>query len=467
MSFIESHIYCNSRFRLLLLGLGTLFMATAPARAIILFGTADPSANTSAPTGALAGSGWQYEGQFGDFLGTPIASNYFITAKHIGGSVGQTFIFDGITYTTTAVFPDPSSDLQIWQIAGTFPVHAPLYSGAAGSEVNLDLIVFGRGTQRGNPVYVGSDSHLGGWLWGASDGVQRWGTNVIGSVEDDSTYGELLRAPFDMNAGSNEAHLSVGDSGGGVFVFNVSTNTWELAGINLAVDGPFSASTSGMSPFNAAMFDTSDLFVQNDQGNWVTAPNPSGFYATEIAAHEGFIDSVVMQLVSSVSRKTHGNAGTFDINLPQTGTLGIECRTGGVNGDYTLVFTFANPLTSVGSASVTSGTGSVSSSSIGSDAHQYTVNLTGVTNAQYLTVSLTNVHDSAGNGSNAVLASMGVLVGDVNASRLVDGNDVSAVQNHTRQSLNNTNFRYDINASGLIDGNDVSITQGQTRTSLP
>jgi hypothetical protein len=62
---------------------------------------------------------------------------------------------------------------------------------------------------------------------------------------------------------------------------------------------------------------------------------------------------------------------------------------------------------------------------------------------------------------------MGLLIGDVNASKLVDGNDVSAVQSHTRQSVNNTNFRYDVNASGLIDGNDVSLTQGQTRTSLP
>ena len=40
------------------------------------------------------------------------------------------------------------------------------------------------------------------------------------------------------------------------------------------------------------------------------------------------------------------------------------------------------------------------------------------------------------------------LIGDVNASGLVDGNDVSAVQSHTRQSMNNTNFRYDVNTSG-------------------
>jgi hypothetical protein len=437
-------------------------MATAPARAVILFGAADPSANSRAPTGALAGSGWQYEGQFGAFLGTAIASNYFITAAHIGGSVGQTFTLNGTTYTTTAVFPDPSSDLQIWQIAGTFPIHAPLYSGAAGSELNLDLVVFGRGTQRGSPVNVGSDSHLGGWLWGASDGIQRWGTNVIGSVENDPAYGELLRAPFDMNAGPNEAHLSTGDSGGGVFVFNGKTNTWELAGISLAVDGPFSTSSNGLSPFDAAMFDTSGLFVQDDQGTWVTAPNPSAFYATEIAAHEGFIDSVVMQLVSSVSRKTHGDAGTFDITLPQTGTPGIECRSGGPTNNYTIVFTFANNV-SVDGASVTNGTGNVSNFSVAGN--QVTVNLTGVDNAQTIVVTLADVND--GTNTSSVQATMGILVGDVNASGSVDSGDVTLVRQQSLQPVTNSNFREDVNANGSIDSGDVTITRQHTLTSLP
>src|SRR5204863_8312993 len=131
----------------------------------------------------------------------------------------------------------------------------------------------------GNPVYVGSDSHLGGWLWGVSDGLQRWGTNVVASIVADQTYGQLLRASFDSSAGPNEAQLSAGDSGGGVFVFNTTTNHWELAGINLAVDGQFSSSSNGANPFDAALFDTSGLFVQGDQGNWIAAPNPSAFYA--------------------------------------------------------------------------------------------------------------------------------------------------------------------------------------------
>ena len=89
-------------------------------------------------------------------------------------------------------------------------------------------------------------------------------------------HGKLLRTPFDANAGPNEAHLSSGDSGGGVFVLNPSTNRWEFAGVNLSVDGPFSFSMDGSNPFNAAMFDTIGLFVQSDQG-WITAPNPSAF----------------------------------------------------------------------------------------------------------------------------------------------------------------------------------------------
>ena len=274
------------RYQILGLVLSAGLVFTSPSKAVILYGTDDPSINTTAPDGELAGSGWQYQGYFAGFLGTVIASNYFVTANHISGSVGDVFYFNGNSYTTTAVFRDMASDLAVWQIAGTFPIQAPLYSSPVGSEVNLRLVVFGRGTQRGDPVFVGPDSHVGGWAWGMYDYAPRWGTNIVGSIVSDPTYGKLLRAPFDANAGPNEAHLSSGDSGGGVFVLNTSTNRWEFAGVNLSVDGPFSISTDGSNPFNAAMFDTSGLLVQSGQGNWITAPNPSAFYATEMLTAE-------------------------------------------------------------------------------------------------------------------------------------------------------------------------------------
>jgi hypothetical protein len=62
---------------------------------------------------------------------------------------------------------------------------------------------------------------------------------------------------------------------------------------------------------------------------------------------------------------------------------------------------------------------------------------------------------------------MGVLLGDVNASRRVDAADVSLVRQQTLQTVTTSNFREDINASGRIDAADVSIARQQTLTSLP
>lgn len=433
-------------------------------RAVILYGidtSANPGANTTAPTGPLANSGWQYEGQFGSYLGTVIASNYFVTAKHIGGSVGQTFTFNNVTYTTTAVFPDPASDLQVWQVSGIFPIHAPLYASAPGSEVSLSLVVIGRGTQRGNPVFVGNDSHLGGWLWGGSDEVQRWGTNVVGEIAQDGSYGPLVRAPFDNNAGPNEAHLSVGDSGGAVFVFNPATSRWELAGINLGVDGSFSTSSSGTNPFNAAMFDTTGLFTQSASVPWDSAPNPSAFYSTEIAAHRRFVESVIMQLTHVVSRKTHPNAGTFDVELPSAGSPGIECRTGGTTNSHTLVFTFTNNVT-VQNASVTAGTGSVTNFVVVGNV--VTVDLTGVTNAQTITITLSNVND--GTNTSDVEAAMSVLAGDTNADKFVDSIDTSQTKSQSGHPVTALNCREDVNVDGFIDAIDVSFVKSKSGSSL-
>ena len=62
---------------------------------------------------------------------------------------------------------------------------------------------------------------------------------------------------------------------------------------------------------------------------------------------------------------------------------------------------------------------------------------------------------------------MGVLLGDVNASGLVDSGDVFLVRQQTGQNPSISNFRDDVNASGLIDSGDVFITRQQTSTSLP
>jgi hypothetical protein len=184
------------------------------------------------------------------------------------------------------------------------------------------------------------------------------------------------------------------------------------------------------------------------------------------------------------SSKMHGTKGPFpvvlyDLSVHPDGSGEIECRTEG-NG-YTLIYSFGScpggncEFTITGSASspptVTNGA-TVASHGPGPGPNQYQVQLTGVTNAQYHFVTLNGVpvHNNT-NGGDATLndagAQLPLLVGDVNGSKLVDGNDVSAVQAKTRQAATSSNFRLDVNASGLIDGNDVSVTQGKTRTSLP
>src|ERR1700753_2062526 len=95
------------RFRLLVAAL--LLCCFAPCYGVIVY--SDPGRLTTAPTGTLANSGWQFEGQWaGAYTGTPIAPDYFITASHIGGSVGGTFTLNGVNYTTTAEYTDPDSD---------------------------------------------------------------------------------------------------------------------------------------------------------------------------------------------------------------------------------------------------------------------------------------------------------------------------------------------------------------------
>ena len=173
-----------------------------------------------------------------------------------------------------------------------------------------------------------------------------------------------------------------------------------------------------------------------------------------------------LALSSVGSRKTHGNAGTFDINLPVTGNPGIEDRSGGANGAYKLVFTFATPLASVTGASVTSGIGSISSRGFGPNPNQYTVNLTGVADAQYLTVTLTNVQDTAGRVGD-FSATIGVLGGDVTGDRVVNSKDQNYINSKSGQKASSANFRADVTVDGLINGNDASFVGNRIGHKLP
>jgi hypothetical protein len=274
-----------------------LLLLLFPARvwAILFYGTGDASFNTTAPTGTLAGSGWDYEGNWGPGVGTAISPDYFITAQHLGGGIGSPFVYQGQSFQTIGYTDCPGTDLRLWQVAGTFSSYAPIYS--QNDEAGRNIVVFGRGTQRGDPVTV--NSQLKGWTWGNYDGVLRWGqSQVHGTIQGGTGIGSLLQLPFQPGLGPNAATLSGNDSGGGVFV--QVNQTWYLAGVNYAVDGPFNTSNSG-SGFNAAIFDARGLYY-GGPGNWQLVPDgptpvTTSFYASEISASAGFIDSVIFSTV--------------------------------------------------------------------------------------------------------------------------------------------------------------------------
>ena len=262
------------------------------ARAVIFVESGDPAFHNSTPGD---NSGWQYEGRFIYFLAVPIGPYHFITAKHIGGTVGvDNFVFHGDTYTTISKYPAVDNamtnvnDFRIWEVdhSKPFPTWAPLSTGAA--DIGATATIMGRGTNRGAAVVVGGEQK--GWLWTSGD-TQRWGRNVIvNTLNGGSTYGTLLYCNFDNLVGNpgvgvpGECTLSTGDSGGGLFV--LENGLWRLAGINLSVDSPFREPPSGPSLY-AALYDVGDL-DEFDGINWNFASNtpankPASFYATRIS----------------------------------------------------------------------------------------------------------------------------------------------------------------------------------------
>lgn len=273
-------------------------LIAAKSEGIIFLETGDVDHNNSTPGD---NSGWQYEGKFGDFLGVPITPHHFITAQHIGGNVGDVLDFHGDIYTTIAFQNIPSTDLRMWEVnhVKPFPTYCSVSSGI--SDFGTIATVFGRGTQRGPAVVVSAEPK--GWEWGTGDHVERWGRNTVTNTPVTAPgLGEFLQCDFDNPGIADECHLSVGDSGGGLFV--LENGLWRLAGIHYAVDGPFRIPPSGPG-FMAALYDCGGLEYQ-DGPNWIAIPEgpanvASSFYSSRISASLPWIRTNVGLEVDSLA----------------------------------------------------------------------------------------------------------------------------------------------------------------------
>ena len=182
-------------------------------------------------------------------------------------------------------------------------------------------------------------------------------------------------------------------------------------------------------------------------------------------------------VLSALSRKGHGGAGNFDVDLPLTGTPGIECRSGGATNDYAIVVTFSGDVIVSGSpqAQITLGSATVGADGVSNggmvtvSGNTVTIPLTNVANAQTINVRLNGVNNAS--GTNAATADLTIamsrLLGDTNGNGAVSSADAAQTKARIGQTLTSSNFRSDLNANGTINSGDVAIVKSAIGSGLP
>ncbi len=169
--------------------------------------------------------------------------------------------------------------------------------------------------------------------------------------------------------------------------------------------------------------------------------------------------------VSAKSRRVHGLAGTFDVLLNAVAASPTtEPRSGGAGGNHTIVFTFDKPVAG-GVAGVTAGTATAGTPTF--DGNEMIVPLTGVSNQQYVTVSVSDVIAADGGMGGSGSVRVGFLLGDVSQNRVVTVSDLGLVNAQIAQLVSPANFLKDVNASGALTVADKGIANTQITKALP
>lgn len=192
-----------------------------------------------------------YVGVWKDSTGVAIGSRWVVSAGHVGGGAGTTFIMDGVTYTAKAVYPAaPGTDLMLIELNETLPGwHVVADSISAGTRVD----VCGFGLRAGDAIPLG-------YLWSNQKG-ETWGSNFI-----DYANGTHLSMRFDrpdQGGVPGECSAATFDSGGGMFV-RTESGALRLAGVITSVSGSAGSTAYG-----------------------------TRTYAVNLTTQEGFIDAII------------------------------------------------------------------------------------------------------------------------------------------------------------------------------
>jgi hypothetical protein len=255
-------------------------------------------------------------------------------------------------------------------------------------------------------------------------------------------------------------------------------------------DGTFNSAGYSNTPWtptqtNDAIGWSSETFAQNQNANairWGTMYNfrfdsnrpPAAAMATIGYFKTGSPSTVAiqaptadpcnpLQLTSAISRKTHGSAGDFDIDLPLSGEPGVESRDGG--GAHTIVITFTNDVVS-GSASIASGVAGVKGMpSFAGKTMKVTIG--DVADKQKVMVLLSGVTDTSSQVLPDTTVPINMLIGDTSGNKTVNSSDIAMTKAQVAQPVTSANFRTDVNANGSVTASDVSEVKANTGHTLP
>lgn len=268
---------------------------------------------------------------------------------------------------------------------------------------------------------------------------------------------------------------------------SVQTITWDVANTTLppvsVSNVKISLSVDGGQTFPAIL----SASTANDGSESVVIPATGSTTARvkveaignvffDISDSNFTITGTAPTVTSAVSRKSHGTAGNFDVDLPLTGAPGVECRSGRATNDFTMVVTFTGNVTVSGSpqAQVTTGTATIGTGGASNGGmvtvtgNVVTIPLTNVNDQQTINVTLNSVNGTLSDEPAAnVVIPMSRLLGDTQGNRAVNASDVSQTKAQVGHAVGAANFRTDVNANGSINASDVSVVKANTGHAVP
>jgi len=208
-------------------------------------------------------------------------------------------------------------------------------------------------------------------------------------------------------------------------------------------------------PFNVVATARTPNFSQ--QGAAVDTP-----VQLSVPAGAGTLGVPPPNFVSAVSRKVHGAAGTFD--LPLSSALADPTTEPRIGPAQMIVFTFDK---AVASTTVTVIEGTATAGAPTFSGNDVIVPLAGVTNAQYVTIALTDVASTDGGTGGTASVRVGFLLGDANQNRVISLADLGLVNAQLAQRVTAGNYLKDVNASGTLTLADKGVTNANLTNALP